>query len=424
MQLTNVEVDVHKQCLPAALVALVIGLAACGSPPVQQQVPAVKIIEPANGSSVALNTEIPVRVEYEGQAVVQVVLLINGQKLGTLPMMPGGTGTSMLWTPMMLGNHVLYLEARDANDTVLARSDIVSVMVESPTPVAVPTDPPTPTLPLDQTVEPAATSVTSVTSPAAVTQTTTPSLAVTAPVAPVATSTPGINVSGDFVNMRSGPGTAYDLVGQLKQGATARVIGKSSDGQWWRINVDDKTAWVSGQYVQANEAANRVTVVEAPALPTSVPATAAAPLPTATALPAVTPAQAVAQVEPPPPTAAPVDDCNPSNPFWAATLNNNPDYAFCTPVPFEFVPNASPDPDEMVIRWQIYGIQSLELRMDPSSDSCGMGTTGFRQQVPFKEDNFRLNRRSFPPGGYKLGLWATLTDGRVQDWGELHFCGK
>jgi hypothetical protein len=101
-----------------------------------------------------------------------------------------------------------------------------------------------------------------------------------------------------------------------------------------------------------------------------------------------------------------------------------PDYTFCTPVPFEFVPNASPDPDELVIRWHIYGIKSLELRIDPSGDECGMGTRGLRQPVPFKMDDFRINRRHWPPGGYKIGLFATLHDGRVQDWGELHFCGK
>lgn len=127
---------------------------------------------------------------------------------------------------------------------------------------------------------------------------------------------------------------------------------------------------------------------------------------------------------PPTPTPLAGPECNPSSPYWAAKLNNAPDYTFCTPVPFEFVPNASPDPDEMVIRWHIYGIKSLELRIDPSGDDCGMGSAGLRWQVPFKEDNFRLNRRDWPSGSYKISLFVTLHDGRIQDWGELHFCGK
>jgi uncharacterized protein YgiM (DUF1202 family) len=223
-----------------------------------------------------------------------------------------------------------------------------------------------------------------------------------------------LTITADVANLRTGPGTAYDRAGQLKQGQTADVIGASSDGQWWQISVDGEKVWVFGQLVQTNDAARSVAVVEAPPLPTPLPATAT-PLPTETPLPTA----------PPPPTSTPADACNPSNPYWAAKLNNNPDYTFCTPVPFEFVPNASPDPDELVIRWHIYGdITDLELRIDPSGDSCGRGSTGSRQKVSFKEDNFRLNRRFWPSGGYKIGLYATMADGRVQDWGELHFCGK
>jgi hypothetical protein len=84
-----------------------------------------------------------------------------------------------------------------------------------------------------------------------------------------------------------------------------------------------------------------------------------------------------------------------------------PDYTFCTPVPFEFVPNASPDPDELVIRWHIYGIKSLELRIDPSGDECGMGTRGLRQQVPFKMSSlYPLARSGSPTGSPRVGSTA------------------
>jgi len=115
--------------------------------------------------------------------------------------------------------------------------------------------------------------------------------------------------------------------------------------------------------------------------------------------------------------------CNPDNPYWGHKLNpDSPWYTFCTPVPFEFV--NSGNPDEVQVRWHIYGdFTRLELRMDPSGDSCGKGGTGFRQTVNRKEDNFRINKKSLPAGGYKLGMFVTFADGRVQDWGELHFCG-
>ncbi len=355
-----------------------------------------------------VNVEVPVRAEYSGFEFAQVHVWVNGQRLGMIPIQAGGTDASMLWTPQTIGSHVLYLEARDGEDRLIVRSDVVAVRVEVPTPTDAPVALPTPEPTSEPTAEP---------SPIPTEATEAVSEAVTPTPAPVAT--PGLTVVNDFVNLRAGPGTNYDLVGRLNQGQTARVIGKSSDGQWWQVSVEGKAVWISGQFVQANDAANNVSVVQAPPAPTAAPPTATPALPVA----AVT---LPTQVEPAPATSAPPaePDCNPSNPYWAATLNNAPDYTFCTPVPFEFVPNASADPDEMVIRWHIYGIKSLELHIDPSDDECGRGSRGLRQQVAFKEDNFRLNRRDWPAGGYKIGLFATLHDGRIQDWGELHFCGK
>jgi hypothetical protein len=224
------------------------------------------------------------------------------------------------------------------------------------------------------------------------------------------------------VNVRAGPGTGYAVIGQLTQGQTATVIGKSADGQWWQIKSNGNVVWIFAELVQANAVAASVAVIEAPPLPTAFPTPEATP--TTPAVVAVTPISTTTSTISATTPAEAAEVCDPNNPYWAARLNDNPLYTFCTPVPFEFVPAASADPDEMVIRWHIFGIQSLELRVDPSGDSCGTGSSGMRQQVAFKEDNFRLNRRSFPQGGYKIGLWATLADGHVQHWGELHFCGK
>lgn len=366
----------------------------------------MRISEPTQGSTVLLNTEVRVRIEYAGPDFVQVYLWINGRRMGMLPMQPGDADAAILWTPAETGNHILYLEARDREDNVVARSDIVSVQVQEPSPAIIPTVMPAP----EATAPP-------VSPPAAVSPT--PAESLTPEPTAQATPAPDLTVVAEWVNLRAGPGTVYDLLGRLVQGQTARVTGKSSDGQWWQISADGKVAWVSAKYVQANDAAAEVAIVQAPPTPLPSPTAASAgPAVTELTLASITPTSAPTPV-------APAHDCNPSNPFWAATLNNAPDYTFCTPVPFEFVPNASSDPDEMVIRWHIYGdIIDLELRIDPSDDACGRGSTGLRQKVNFKEDNFRINRRFWPPGGYKIGLFATLSDGRVQDWGELHFCGK
>jgi uncharacterized protein YraI len=394
-----------------------IVLTACGQAGQAPSQPAatasIRLLTPISGSQVTVGTPLDIRGEYSGDGVAQVRVNVNGVEHALMPAAAGAPTVSAQWVAQAVGQTIIFLEALDADKNVLARSDVVAVLVNAPTPTVSPVQPPP---------APAPTATVAIAPTAAATVAATGGATTTTAAEPAAASTPSLTVVSDFANLRAGPGTTYDLAGRLNQGQTATITGKSADGQWWQISVDGKTVWIFGQLVQANAAANGVAVAQAPALPTAAPATATAVAPTATPQAfAQVPAATTAPTAVPAP-AEPV--CNAENPFWAARLNNNPEYTFCTPVPFEFVFNASPDPDEMIIRWHIYGdIRSLEMRLDPSGDSCGQGSTGFRQQVQFKEDNFRLNRRSFPPGGYKLGLWATMNDGRVQDWGELHFCG-
>ncbi len=51
----------------------------------------------------------------------------------------------------------------------------------------------------------------------------------------------------DFVNVRSGPGTDYQLLGSLRMGDTARGLGKTTGGDWIQIvwpQGPDGTGWV------------------------------------------------------------------------------------------------------------------------------------------------------------------------------------
>lgn len=55
-------------------------------------------------------------------------------------------------------------------------------------------------------------------------------------------------VTGDGVNMRSGPGTSYGVVATLPLGAKAEVIG--SDGNWNNIRLPDGTeGWMSANFL-------------------------------------------------------------------------------------------------------------------------------------------------------------------------------
>jgi len=83
----------------------------------------------------------------------------------------------------------------------------------------------------------------------------------------------------DGINLRSGPGTNYAILGHAPFGAEGTIVGRSTDGQWWVAAAPAITGgvvWASASYVEAVNADN-VPIIPAPPLP--VPPTAT---PTAT----------------------------------------------------------------------------------------------------------------------------------------------
>jgi hypothetical protein len=75
----------------------------------------------------------------------------------------------------------------------------------------------------------------------------------------------------DYVNLRSGPGTNYLILGVASPGATGEVTGKSQDGGWWQVKVPvDKIpegiAWVSADWVSTANTAS-IPVIAAPPPP-------------------------------------------------------------------------------------------------------------------------------------------------------------
>lgn len=76
------------------------------------------------------------------------------------------------------------------------------------------------------------------------------------------------------VNVRSGPDTAYDVVGSLPQGGTAAIVGRNDAYTWWYIDYpagSGNHAWVAGSVVTSSCVPSVVQVVAAPALPTAAP---------------------------------------------------------------------------------------------------------------------------------------------------------
>lgn len=74
--------------------------------------------------------------------------------------------------------------------------------------------------------------------------------------------------------MRSGPGTAYEVLTQIKAGQAALVTGRNSDSSWWQISLGGKNlGWIFGQLVAFSGHREAIPVVEAPPPPpTATPA--------------------------------------------------------------------------------------------------------------------------------------------------------
>jgi uncharacterized protein YraI len=82
-------------------------------------------------------------------------------------------------------------------------------------------------------------------------------------------------VSANVVaNIRSGPDTAYDIVGTLQLGQTAKISGRNDLNTWWNIEYpvgSGRFAWIAGSVVTASCLPATVQVVAAPPLPTAPP---------------------------------------------------------------------------------------------------------------------------------------------------------
>jgi uncharacterized protein YraI len=100
--------------------------------------------------------------------------------------------------------------------------------------------------------------------------------AVVPPPPPPSSGTPAA-MAIEYVNIRTGPGTNYPVLGVASPGAAAEVSGKSSDGYWWQVVIPAQYSasgygWVSADYV-VTQNTDSVPVVEAPPAPPTVETT-------------------------------------------------------------------------------------------------------------------------------------------------------
>lgn len=114
-----------------------------------------------------------------------------------------------------------------------------------------------------------------------------------ATVAPIPTATPTgyhLRIKSHFQNVRSGPGTEYDIIGQVIEGAQARILGATADHSWVVIDFRGQWGWVAAYLADTSGDRNSVPIIQPPASPT--------PAPTYTPVPAQEPDLLVISAQP------------------------------------------------------------------------------------------------------------------------------
>lgn len=95
---------------------------------------------------------------------------------------------------------------------------------------------------------------------------------IVAPATPRPTETPeGVVVTitaRPFQNVRSGPGTQYDVIGQLPEGTQVRVLGANVQNTWVVIDFRGRQGWLSRSILDVFGDLNTVPIIDPPPTPT------------------------------------------------------------------------------------------------------------------------------------------------------------
>jgi uncharacterized protein YraI len=109
-----------------------------------------------------------------------------------------------------------------------------------------------------------------------------PAPAVAAEPTATAAAAAQLNITGDLVNVRRGPGTEFELVGTATAGANYNVIARNAAGDWWQVCCfDGQNGWIFGELATVTNADSVAVAADQP-VAAAVVAEAVAAAPTAT----------------------------------------------------------------------------------------------------------------------------------------------
>jgi len=126
--------------------------------------------------------------------------------------------------------------------------------------------------------------------------------------------------------------------------------------------------------------------------------------------------------------------CNASSPYWMAVKSGNSSYTFCAKQELEW--NHNPvvsankgENKDLTMRWNIFGIGGIRLRVDGAGAYCG-GVSGGQgtRDVPVNGSDgpndyrYPLNANEFGKGGYKFELYIVNQQGQTVGFNEKFLC--
>jgi hypothetical protein len=79
----------------------------------------------------------------------------------------------------------------------------------------------------------------------------TPTPSPTAAFATVTESAPKLTVQNASVNVRSGPGTAYPVIGKAAKGQQYSITGRDAGSTWWQVDFKGRPGWMAASLVKA-----------------------------------------------------------------------------------------------------------------------------------------------------------------------------
>lgn len=253
--------------------------------------PAITINQ-APGDSRLVSINQPVTVQATGSdptGVTRLELWVDGRKVDEvdtqLVQVSSSLQATLQWLPDTPGVYELEIRAYNlSGQPNVQRVATLRVIGERNTATPAPSATPSPTIiALLPTTPPSATPL-----PAATpTSTSTPS-PLPSPTSVPATPTSSLallNLKVPALNVRSGPGTQYELLGQLVRGNPVEIVGQANG--WWQVRFNttpDGLGWVAADPdLTTASNADAVPVVNAPSPPTATLAP-----PTGTPVPAAT----------------------------------------------------------------------------------------------------------------------------------------